>query len=84
MKAFILSAGLGTRLYPITQKIPKALVPINGTPLLEHNIRNLIAQGITEFVINTHHFHEQIEEFLNKHNNFGCHITISNERDMLL
>ncbi|MGL4908772.1 MAG: nucleotidyltransferase family protein [Bacteroidales bacterium] len=84
MKAFILSAGLGTRLHPLTLTMPKALVPINGVPLLEYNIRRLMAQGITEFVVNVHHFAEQIEDFLHKHNNFGCNIAISDERNVLL
>ncbi len=84
MKAFILAAGLGTRLKPLTDEIPKALVPVNGVPLLEHNIKRLAAQGVTEFVVNVHHFADKVEEFLRVNNNFGCKITISDERNLLL
>ena len=84
MKAMIFAAGLGTRLKPLTDRIPKALVPIQGKPLLEHLILKLKAAGFDELVINVHHFPDQIISFLQQKNNFGLHIDISDERDMLL
>ena len=79
----ILAAGLGTRLKPLTDRMPKALIPVGGTPLLEGLIRRLQKAGFDEFVINVHHFPEQIEAFLKEHDNFGSRITLSDERDLL-
>lgn len=79
----ILAAGLGTRLRPITNKIPKALVEINGVTLLEILIKKLIKFHITDIIVNTHHHAEQIEEFLKKKINFGINVEISNEIDLL-
>ena len=59
-QAMILAAGLGTRLKPLTDTIPKALVPVDGVPLLDLNIRKLAAQGYDRFVVNVHHFAQQI------------------------
>lgn len=59
-QAMILAAGLGTRLKPLTDTMPKALVPVNGTPLLDLNIRRLMEQGYDRFVVNIHHFAQQI------------------------
>jgi NDP-sugar pyrophosphorylase family protein len=84
MKAMIFAAGLGTRLRPITNEIPKALVPINGIPLLEIAIRRLKHYGCTQIIINIHHFGAQILDFLAKTQNFGIEIAISDERDLLL
>ena len=84
MKAMIFAAGLGTRLKPLTDSMPKALVPVAGHPMLEHVIRKLIASGFTEIVINIHHFGEQILDFLQANRNFGIHIYISDERGCLL
>lgn len=84
MKAIIFAAGLGTRLKPLTDHMPKALVPIAGKPMLEHVILKLKAAGFTELVINIHHFGEQIIGFLEANRNFGLTIHISDERDMLL
>ena len=64
MKAMIFAAGLGTRLRPLTDNLPKALVDVNGRPLLELVLRRLAAAGVTEFVVKTHHFHEMIQAFL--------------------
>lgn len=64
MKAFILAAGLGTRLKPLTDNKPKALVEINGITLLEIVIRKLIRYGFNEIIINVHHFANQIIDFL--------------------
>jgi len=84
MKAMIFAAGLGTRLKPLTDSMPKALVPIAGKPLLEHVIHKLIASGFDELIVNVHHFPDQIIDFLKAKNNFGVRIEVSDERDMLL
>ena len=60
----ILAAGLGTRLKPLTDTMPKALVPVGGRPLLDINIRRLMAQGYDRFVVNIHHFPEQIVDYV--------------------
>ena len=83
-KALIFAAGKGTRLKPFTDSHPKALALVNDVPLLERNIKYLQNFGVTEFVINVHHFGEQIVEFLEKNNHFGAKIDISNEKDALL
>lgn len=83
-KAFILAAGLGTRLQPYTENTPKALVRLNNKPLLQHIIEKFIRYGIHDFVINIHHFGNQIIDFLEKHNDFDCNIKISDERKQLL
>jgi len=84
MRAMILAAGLGTRLKPITNNIPKALVKVGNATLLEICIKNLKAQGIADIIINVHHFAEQIKYFLAKNNNFGANISISDEIEKLL
>jgi len=84
MKAMIFAAGLGSRLKPLTDTMPKALVPVAGKPMLEHVILKLKATGFTEIVINIHHFGEQIIDFLQQNNHFGLTIHISDERDRLL
>lgn len=84
MKALIFAAGKGTRLKPFTDHHPKALAEVNGIPLLERNIHYLKGFGITDFVINIHHFGDQIVEFLKKNNHFNCNIEISDETNELL
>lgn len=84
MKALIVAAGLGSRLKPLTDSMPKALVPIGGVPLLEHVCRKLIAAGFDEIIINVHHFADQIIDFVDKKKQFGVRIEISDERHMLL
>jgi NDP-sugar pyrophosphorylase family protein len=84
MKAMIFAAGLGTRLRPLTDTMPKALVSIGGKPLLEHVIEKLKAASFDEIIINVHHFSEQIVDFLRIKNNFGIRIAISDESDSLL
>lgn len=81
--AMILAAGLGTRLKTLTQDKPKALVELNGKPLLQHCIENLIANGFYHIFINVHHFGEQIMDFINQHH-FDAVIQISDERNQLL
>ncbi len=84
MKALIFAAGKGTRLKPFTDQHPKALAVVNEVPLLERNIRYLQSFGINDFVINIHHFGNQIVEFLKKNSNFGANIEISDETESLL
>lgn len=84
MKAMIFAAGLGSRLKPLTDTMPKALVPVAGRPMLEHVILKLKASGFTEIVINIHHFGEQIIDFLKANDDFGLTLHISDERDLLL
>lgn len=84
MKAMILAAGLGTRLYPITQNTPKALVSINGKTLLEHTILKLKEAGFDELIINLHHFPDQIIDFVKSKNDFNIRIEFSDERTELL
>ncbi|MCB0650599.1 MAG: nucleotidyltransferase family protein [Saprospiraceae bacterium] len=84
MKAIIFAAGLGTRLRPLTDTRPKALIEINGVPLLEIAVRKLIKNGCLDIIINVHHFGEQIIDFLKTNDNFGINIAISDERDLLL
>ena len=79
MKSIIFSAGIGTRLRPLTDKMPKALVPVGDVPMLERVIGQLKSAGITEFVVNVHHFAPQIEQFLKENSNFGVKIDISRE-----
>src|ERR1039458_4569506 len=84
MKAMILAAGLGTRLKPLTDTIPKALMRVKGVTLLEQSIRYLQRNGVHSFIINIHHFGEQIIDYLSENDNFGSEIAVSDERDNLL
>lgn len=84
MKALIFAAGLGTRLKPLTDTMPKALVPVAGKPMLEHVILHLREQGFTDIVINIHYLGEQIINFLKAHDNFGINISVSDERGEIL
>jgi NDP-sugar pyrophosphorylase family protein len=84
MKAMIFAAGLGTRLYPLTKDKPKALVEIAGKTLLEMAIEKVSKAGYHELIINIHHFGDHIIDFLEKNNNFGLSIAISDERNQLL
>lgn len=84
MKALIFAAGLGTRLFTLTIDRPKALVEVAGKCLLQIAIEKVSSEGYNELVINVHHFGDQIIQFLEKNNNFGLTITISDERDQLL
>ena len=84
MKAMIFAAGLGTRLRPLTDIVPKALVTVGNMTLLEYAIRKLMYYGFNEIIINVHHFPDMIVEYLKLNHNFGATITISDERDLLL
>jgi NDP-sugar pyrophosphorylase family protein len=83
MKAMILAAGLGTRLRPLTNDRPKALVEVGGRTLLEITISRLRAFGVREVIVNVHHFADMVVDYLVKNNNFGMRIEISRE-DLLL
>jgi NDP-sugar pyrophosphorylase family protein len=83
MKAMVLAAGLGTRLRPLTNARPKALVEVAGRALLEITLRRLASFGICEVIVNVHHFADLIVEYLRKNDNFGMRIEISRE-DVLL
>lgn len=84
MKAMILAAGLGTRLKPWTDHHPKALAVVNGKSLLQRNIEYLQQFGITEVLVNVHHFADQIIDAVQKNNGWGSKITISDETDEVL
>ena len=84
MQAMIFAAGLGTRLKPLTDTMPKALLPLAGKTLLQWQIERLKAVGITDIVVNIHHLGEQIIDYLAANGNFGCNIRISDERTQLL
>ena len=81
-KAMVFAAGLGTRLKPLTDTMPKALVPVCGQPLLYHVLTKLTAAGYHDIVVNVHHFPEQIREYLATHD-FDARIRISDESDLL-
>ncbi|HYR82925.1 MAG TPA: nucleotidyltransferase family protein [Terriglobia bacterium] len=83
MKAMILAAGLGTRLRPLTDNRPKALVEVAGRTLLEITLDRLRSFGIRDVIINVHHFSDMIVEYLKKKDDFGMHIEVSRE-DLLL
>ena len=83
MKAMILAAGLGTRLRPLTDNRPKALVEVNGRTLLEITLSRLRSFGVREVIINVHHFADMILDYLKTNNNFGMRIEVSRE-DVLL
>lgn len=83
MQAFLLAAGLGTRLKPLTDTMPKALVPVKGTPLLRHITDKLISSGATRIVVNTHHFAEQIVSYVALQEDWD-NVIISDESNALL
>ena len=83
-QAMIFAAGLGTRLKPLTDTMPKALVRVGGQPLLWHVIQKLKAAGYERIVVNVHHFAEQIVDYLKANDNFGLDIRISDETNGLL
>ncbi|MHB8501545.1 MAG: nucleotidyltransferase family protein [Candidatus Acidiferrales bacterium] len=84
MKAMILAAGLGTRLRPLTDTRPKALVEINGRTLLEITLTRLRTFGVTEAIINVHHFADMVAAYLKSKNNFNMRLELSREDDQLL
>ena len=84
MKAMIFAAGLGTRFKPWTDKHPKALAVVNGKSLLQRNVEYLQQYGITEVVVNVHHFADQIIKVIEDNNGWGSNIIISDEREAVL
>jgi NDP-sugar pyrophosphorylase family protein len=83
MKAMVLAAGIGSRLRPLTDAKPKALIDINGTPMLELVLKRLIAAGVDAVIINVFHLPDQIANFLKARKNFGIHIEVSRETELL-
>ena len=83
-QAMIFAAGLGTRLKPLTDTMPKALVPVAGQPLLWHVVMKLKEAGFERIVVNVHHFAQQIVDYLQQNNYFGMDIRISDETEKLL
>lgn len=84
MKAMIFAAGLGTRLKPLTDTMPKALVPVAGKPLLWHAIQKLKGAGVDEIIINVHHFADQIRQYIEENSRFDIRIEFSDESQALL
>ena len=80
----IFAAGLGTRLKPLTDTMPKAMVPVAGKPLVQWTLLRLKAAGFDEVVINVHHFAQQIVDFVTLNHGFGCHVQFSDETGGLL
>ena len=83
MRAMILAAGLGTRLRPLTDNRPKALVEVGGRTLLEITLARLRSFGITDVIVNTHHFASLVPEYLERNKNFGMNVAISHEEILL-
>jgi NDP-sugar pyrophosphorylase family protein len=83
MKAMILAAGLGTRLRPLTDNRPKALVEVAGRTLLEITLSRLRAFGVREVIVNVHHFADMVVEYLKANDNFGMRIEVSREEELL-
>src|SRR5437879_717788 len=83
MKAMVLAAGLGTRLRPLTDGRPKALVEVGGRTLLEITLSRLDNFGIREVIINVHHFADMVVEYLKANHNFGMRIAVSREEALL-
>lgn len=84
MQAMIFAAGLGTRLKPITDHMPKAMVSVGGEPLLRRVLMKLKDAGFSHIIINVHHFAQQITGYLKDNDNFGLQISISDETEQLL
>jgi NDP-sugar pyrophosphorylase family protein len=83
MKAMILAAGLGTRLRPLTNDRPKALVEVAGKTLLEITLRRLASFGIRDVIVNVHHFADLVIDYLQENSNFGMNIEVSREELLL-
>lgn len=84
MQAMVFAAGLGTRLKPLTDKMPKALIKVDGEPLLKHVLLKIAEAGVSRVVVNVHHFAEDIKNCLIENGNFGLDVCVSDETGMLL
>jgi CTP:molybdopterin cytidylyltransferase MocA len=84
MKGMVFAAGLGTRLRPLTDSVPKALVALGGVPMLQRVLLRMKSAGIDEVVVNVHHFADKVKEFLARNDNFGMRIHVSDESALLL
>lgn len=84
MKAMIFAAGLGTRLKPLTDTVPKAMVKVGNKPILQYIIEKLKVSGFEEIIINVHHFADQIIDFVRANSSFDIRIEFSDERELLL
>ncbi len=84
MKAMIFAAGLGTRLRPLTDHTPKALIDVGGKPMLQHVIEKIAASGINDIVVNIHHHPDKVKSFLDQFHPSGTNIAVSDESDCLL
>ena len=82
MKGMILAAGFGTRLAPLTERLPKALVPVGGPPMIALAVETLRRAGCTELIVNAHHFAEQVEEYFRRHDP-GLPVHVLREREIL-
>lgn len=82
MRALLLAAGFGTRLLPLTERLPKCLVPINGRPLLDYWLENLLKGGVEEVIINTHYLAPLVHQFLNQ-SSWSSRVTIVHEERLL-
>ncbi len=83
MKAMVLAAGLGTRLRPLTNDRPKALVEVGERTMLDIVLERLRAFGVREAIVNVHHYADMVIEYLRAHENFGMRIEISREEELL-
>lgn len=83
MKAMLLAAGLGTRLAPLTDHLPKCMVPVAGKPVLQHNIEWLRSQGVTDLVVNLHRYPEMVTDYFGDGRQFGVRLNYSPEAEML-
>lgn len=83
MRAMILAAGLGTRLRPLTNDRPKALVEVAGHTMLEIALRRLRSFGVDQVIVNTHHYADMMADYLASHKNFGMHVEVSREESLL-
>lgn len=84
MKAIVFAAGLGTRLKPLTDSRPKALVEVNGEAMLARVMKKLKSAGVRDCVVNVHHFADMVERFISENDGFGMNVNISDERRLLL
>jgi len=83
-RAIVLAAGIGSRLHPLTDSTPKALLKFRGITMLEHVIGQLKRNGVNDIIINLHHFADQIQQFIQANSNFGLNIQFSDERERLM